>query len=85
MAASMAALSPVTEHGWRCGFANLFRKEAYTWLRTRYGLIHLALWIFIINGLMAIIISTGGEALEAGETVVAGSIGHGSTYKMVDI
>ncbi len=54
--------------------ANLFRKEAYTWLRTRYGLIHLVLWIFIINGLMAIIISTAGEDLEAGETVVSASI-----------
>ena len=74
MAASTATLKPVTERGWRCGLANLFRKEAYTWLRTRYGLMHLVLWIFIINGLMAIIISTAGEDLDAGETVVAASI-----------
>ena len=74
MATNAAALTPVTERGWRCGLANLFRKEAYTWLRTRYGLIHLVLWIFIINGLMAIIISTAGEDLEAGATVVSASI-----------
>ena len=74
MAASLPALKPVTERGWRCGFANLFRKEAYTWLRTRYGLLHLVLWIFIINGLMAIIISTAAEDLEVGETVVSASI-----------
>ena len=74
MVASMAALKPVTERGWRCGLANLFRKEAYTWFRTRYGLIHLVLWALIINGLMAIIITTAGEDLEAGETVVSASI-----------
>lgn len=74
MATNAAVLKPVTERGWRSGLANLFRKEAYTWLRTRYGLIHLVLWIFIINGLMAIIISTIGEDLEAGATVVATSI-----------
>ena len=74
MAASPAVLKPVTERGWRSGLANLFRKEAYTWLRTRYGLIHLVLWIVIINGLMAIIISTMGEDLETGETVVSASI-----------
>ena len=74
MVASTAALKPVTEQGWRCGLPNLFAKEAYTWLRTRYGLIHLVLWVLIINGLMAIIISTAGEDLEAGETVVSASI-----------
>ncbi len=74
MAASSAALNPVTARGWRSGLANLFRKEARAWLRTRYGLIHLVLWIVIINGLMAIIISTGAEELEPGETVVSASI-----------
>lgn len=64
MAASPAALKPVTERGWRSGLANLFRKEATRWLRTRYGLIQVVLWIVIINGLMAIIISTAGPAIE---------------------
>ncbi len=74
MAASLAVLKPLREQRWRAGLANLFRREAYAWLRTRYGLIHLVLWIVIINGLMAIIISTAGEDLEAGETVVSASI-----------
>lgn len=70
MVASPAVLKPVTERGWRAGLTNLLRKEAYKWLRTRYGLIHLGLWIFIINGITALILSTAG-GLEAGETVVA--------------
>ena len=64
MAASPAVLKPVTERGWRAGLANLLRKEATRWLRTRYGLIQVVLWIVIINGLMAIIISTAGPAIE---------------------
>ncbi len=74
MTTNMTTLRPVDEQGWRSGLANLFRRETYTWLRTRYGLIHLGLWIFIINGLMAIIISTVVEELEAGQTVVSASI-----------
>jgi len=74
VAANTAALKLVIEQGWRCGLANLFRKEAYTWFRTRFGLIHLVLWMLIINGLMAIIITTAGEDLEPGETIVSASI-----------
>ncbi len=74
MANSPITLNPVTTRGWRSGLSNLFRKEAYTWLRTRYGVLHLVLWIFIINGLMAIIISTAEEDLEIGDTVVSASI-----------
>ena len=57
MATENQALIPVTAKGWSSGFGNLFRREAFAWLRTRYGLIHLLLWIIIINGLMAIILS----------------------------
>ena len=39
MAANLAVLEPVTQRGWRAGLANLVRKEANTWLRTRNGLI----------------------------------------------
>lgn len=74
MSSNTAALQPVVSSGWRSGLSNLFSKEAYTWLRTRYGIIHLVLWVAIINGLMAIIISTAGEDLEVGETVVSASI-----------
>jgi ABC-2 type transport system permease protein len=59
---------------WSAGLGNLSRKEAATWLKSRYGLIHLVLWMFIINGLMGIIIATAGEELEAGQTVVSASI-----------
>ncbi|MCH8911824.1 MAG: ABC transporter permease, partial [Chloroflexi bacterium] len=74
MTTNTITLNPKPERGWSSGLGNLFRREAYTWLRTRYGLIQLALWIIIIDGLMAIIISTAGEDLEAGQTIVAASI-----------
>lgn len=74
MASNTPALVPVTSQGWKAGLRVLLGREASQWIRTRYGLIHLIMWIFIINGLMGIIISTAGEELEAGETVVGASI-----------
>jgi ABC-2 type transport system permease protein len=47
------AFQPVTEHGWRTGFANLFRHELRQWLRVRRLLIHAAIWLTIMNGLVA--------------------------------
>ena len=74
MTTNEITLNPIPERGWSSGLGNLFRKEAYDWLRTRYGLIHLVMWIVIIDGLMAIIITTAGEDLEAGQTIVSASI-----------
>lgn len=74
MATSTAQLNLKTGRGWGTGLGNLSRKEGSVWIRSRYGLIHLALWILIINGLMAIIIATAGEDLEVGETIVSSSI-----------
>ncbi len=63
-------LNPMTPRGWRSGVSNLYRKEAYTWLRTRMGLIQLAMWALIINGLMTIIISDAGEGIAEGESLM---------------
>lgn len=37
------------------GFANMLDKEFGTWWRTRRALLHLGLWLFVINGLLTII------------------------------
>ena len=74
MATEKAALIPLTNTGWSAGFGNLFRREAFAWYGTRYGLIHLLMWIIIINGLMAIIITTAGEDLAPDQTIVQAGI-----------
>jgi ABC-2 type transport system permease protein len=55
------ALQPVTEHGWRRGFANLLRNENRQWWGTRKGLIHLLLWLIILNGLILLVGLTEGR------------------------
>lgn len=74
MATDNTVLNPLVTTGWKSGFGNLFRREAFAWLRTRYGLIHLVMWILFIDGIIAIIISSIGEELDAGQTVVQASI-----------
>jgi ABC-2 type transport system permease protein len=37
------------------GFSNLFAKENQRWWRTRYWLVQLAIWLVIVNGVMALI------------------------------
>jgi ABC-2 type transport system permease protein len=74
MTSNTAQLNKSEGRGWSTGLGNLTRKEVATWTKSRFGLIHLVLWMFIINGLMAIIISTAGEELEAGQTIVSSSI-----------
>lgn len=74
MTSNTEALQPIKSSGWSAGFSNLFNREMTAWLRTRFGLIQLLLWVLIINGLTAIIIATGGEDIEPGQTVVSASI-----------
>ena len=74
MTTNTSQLNRTSERNWSAGLGNLSRMETAKWVKTRQGVIHLGLWMLIINGLMAIIISTAGEELEAGQTIVSASI-----------
>ena len=49
-------LQPVVEHGWRSGFINLLRKENSLWWGTRKWWVQLLVWLFISNGIIALIL-----------------------------
>jgi ABC-type transport system involved in multi-copper enzyme maturation permease subunit len=49
-------LQPVVEHGWRSGLANLLRKENSLWWGTRKWWVQLIVWLFISNGLIALVL-----------------------------
>jgi ABC-2 type transport system permease protein len=49
------ALQGVRESGWRRGFANLLRNENRMWWGTRKWLIHLLLWLLVLNGLILLV------------------------------
>jgi ABC-2 type transport system permease protein len=55
------ALQPVTEHGWRRGFANLLRNENSMWWGTRKWMVHLLLWLVVLNGLVLLVGLTEGR------------------------
>ncbi|HEU5088799.1 MAG TPA: hypothetical protein VFT99_15195, partial [Roseiflexaceae bacterium] len=48
-------LQAVNERGWRRGFANLLRNENRMWWGTRKWLVHLLLWLVVLNGLILLI------------------------------
>jgi hypothetical protein len=54
-AATNPALQAVREAGWRRGFANLLRNENRLWWGTCKWLIHLLLWLIVLNGLILLI------------------------------
>jgi ABC-2 type transport system permease protein len=54
-------LQPVRERGWRRGFANLLRNEHRQWWGTRKWLVHLALWMVVLNGLILLVGVTEGQ------------------------
>jgi ABC-2 type transport system permease protein len=45
----------VNEHGWRRGFANLLRNEQGQWWGTRKWLVHLLLWLVVLNGFILLV------------------------------
>ena len=53
--ATNPALQLVTEHGWRRGFANLLHNENRMWWGTRKWLVHLLLWLIVLNGLILLV------------------------------
>ncbi|MEO7908964.1 MAG: ABC transporter permease subunit [Roseiflexaceae bacterium] len=48
-------IQAVTEPGWRRGFANLLGNELRMWWGTRKWLVHLLLWLVVLNGLIVLI------------------------------
>lgn len=55
------SLQTVNERGWRRGFANLLRNENRMWWGTRKWLVHLLLWLIVLNGLVLLIGLTDGN------------------------
>jgi len=63
-----AALNAVGGGGWGLGFGNLLANESRRWWGTRRWLVHLALWVVIINGLVALVAATsGGDGMTPAE------------------
>jgi ABC-2 type transport system permease protein len=56
-----AALAPhtqlqaVEERGWRRGFANLLHKEFSLWWGTRKWLVHMLIWLVLLNGFVLLV------------------------------
>jgi ABC-2 type transport system permease protein len=61
LSATHQALQAIKELGWRRGFANLLRNENRVWWGTRKWLIHLLLWLVVLNGLVLLIGLTEGQ------------------------
>jgi ABC-2 type transport system permease protein len=57
------ALQGVRESGWRRGFANLLRNENRMWWGTRKWLVHLLLWLVVLNGLILLVGMTDGQEI----------------------
>ena len=51
---SAGVLHPVSESGWRRGFANLLRKENGEWWHTRRWWTQCLIWLLIVNGTLAL-------------------------------
>jgi ABC-2 type transport system permease protein len=51
-------LRPVGGRGWGLGFGNLLANESRRWWGTRRWLVHLALWLIVINGMVALVSAT---------------------------
>jgi ABC-2 type transport system permease protein len=62
-AAVSQELRAVHEPGWRRGFANLLGNENRMWWGTRKWLVHLLLWLVMLNGLILLIGLTDGPDL----------------------
>jgi ABC-2 type transport system permease protein len=61
LSAANQGLQAVKEQGWRRGFANLLRNENRLWWGTRKWLVHLLLWLIVLNGLVLLVGLTDGQ------------------------
>ena len=53
--ASNHTLIAVKDRGWLNGFGNMFRKETHTWWGTWQWVIQVAIWLSIVNGMLAMV------------------------------
>lgn len=61
----MTTLTPVRSRGAFAGFRNLLDKELGSWWRTRRWLVHLVLWLVVINGFVTMIWLEGRREMTA--------------------
>ena len=59
---AVTELVPVQAAGWTAGLGNMLAKEHGVWWRTRRWLVHLVLWMVVINGFMLLVNFDGGLA-----------------------
>lgn len=53
--ASNAVLNELPDRGWLNGFSNMFRKETHAWWGTWQWVIQVAIWLAIVNGMLAMV------------------------------
>lgn len=58
MSVKASTLQPVHESGWRSGFSNLLRKELRGWWGTRRWMMQALIWLFVVNGMLALTLFT---------------------------
>src|SRR6266542_2129972 len=59
MSANALPLRPIQPAGWTSGLANLLRKELRAWWGSRFWLVQSAIWLAVINGIIALILWVG--------------------------
>jgi ABC-2 type transport system permease protein len=69
---SNSVFQPINEHGWRVGFANLFRKENRDWWGTRSWLVQALIWTAILIGILATVLFAPMEGVLLGGRSVLG-------------
>jgi ABC-2 type transport system permease protein len=57
-----STLIPVKAEGWSSGLANLMQREMADWWKTRRWLTTGLMWLLILNGLLALVLSAPAEA-----------------------
>jgi ABC-2 type transport system permease protein len=55
MASANVPLQAAAGRGWLVGFGNMVDKEYGSWWRTRRGLLHVFLWLLVINGFLFLV------------------------------
>jgi ABC-2 type transport system permease protein len=68
--ASNSILQPLTPHGWRAGFGNIFRKENRDWWGTKTWLVQAIIWTAILLGIVATVLFAPMENEPAGGKAV---------------
>jgi ABC-2 type transport system permease protein len=60
---ALSELVPARAAGWTAGLGNMLAKEHGVWWRTRRWLVHLLLWMVVINGFLLLVnLSDSGDA-----------------------